>query len=202
MRDAIDGETRFDVFTRKIYSTDASMYAIEPVGVVLPKTDADVRKTLEIARRHRAAILPRGGGTSLAGQTVGEALVLDFSKYMNQALELNADEGCARPAGTGAGSFQRLSGSAWLRFRPQYVHEQPRHHRRHGGEQFFRVALHRLREDGGSRHRSLRLFRRRRAFLFRASGCGVSRRTHARGFADRPAAQGAEGHRGRAARGD
>lgn len=96
LRDAIDGETRFDVFTRKIYSTDASMYAIEPVGVVLPKTGDDVRKTLEIARRHRAAILPRGGGTSLAGQTVGEALVLDFSKYMNRALELNADEGWAR----------------------------------------------------------------------------------------------------------
>jgi len=96
LRDAIDGEARFDVFTRKIYSTDASMYEMEPVGVVLPRTDADVRKTLEIARRHQAAILPRGGGTSLAGQTVGEALVLDFSKYMNRVIELNADEKWAR----------------------------------------------------------------------------------------------------------
>ena len=96
LRAAIDGEVRFDAFTRKIYSTDASMYEIEPVGLVLPKTDADVKKTLQIAQRHNVAILPRGGGTSLAGQTVGEALVLDFSKYMNQVLELNADEEWAR----------------------------------------------------------------------------------------------------------
>ena len=96
LREAIDGEVRFDVFTRKIYSTDASMYEIEPVGVVLPKTNADVQKTLQIANRHNAAILPRGGGTSLAGQTVGDALVLDFSKFMNQVIELNADEEWAR----------------------------------------------------------------------------------------------------------
>ena len=96
LRSAIEGEARFDVFTRKIYSTDASMYEIEPVGVVLPKTNEDVRKTLRIAKRHNAAILPRGGGTSLAGQTVGEALVLDFSKYMNGVLELNEDEEWAR----------------------------------------------------------------------------------------------------------
>ena len=93
---AIDGEARFDAFTRKIYSTDASMYEIEPVGLVLPKTDADVQKTLRIAQRHNVAILPRGGGTSLAGQTVGEALVIDFSKYMNQVLELDANEEWAR----------------------------------------------------------------------------------------------------------
>lgn len=96
LRGAVEGEVRFDRFTRKIYSTDASMYEIEPVGVVLPRTNADVRKALEIARRHGAAILPRGGGTSLAGQTVGEALVLDFSKYMNRVLELNAGEEWAR----------------------------------------------------------------------------------------------------------
>ena len=59
LREAIEGEVRFDVFTRKIYSTDASMYEIEPVGVVLPKTNADVQETLRIARRHNAAILPR-----------------------------------------------------------------------------------------------------------------------------------------------
>ncbi len=93
---AIEGEVRFDVFTRKIYSTDASMYEIEPVGVVLPKTNEDVRKTLQIAKRYKLAILPRGGGTSLAGQTVGDALVLDFSKYMNHFLELNEDEEWAR----------------------------------------------------------------------------------------------------------
>ncbi len=96
LRDAIDGEVRFDVFTRKIYSTDASMYEIEPLGVVLPRSEDDVRKALEIAGRHGAAILPRGGGTSLAGQTVGKALVLDFSKYMNRVIELNAEEGWAR----------------------------------------------------------------------------------------------------------
>ena len=96
LREAIDGEVRFDPYTRKIYGTDASMYKMEPVGVVLPKTNADVQKTLQIAQRYNAAILPRGGGTSLAGQTVGEALVIDFSKYMNQVLELNSEREWAR----------------------------------------------------------------------------------------------------------
>ena len=75
-----------------MYATDASHYQILPVAVILPKDEAEVKKAVEIARNHKIKILPRGGGTSLAGQTVGEALVIDFSKYMTRILEFNEQE--------------------------------------------------------------------------------------------------------------
>ncbi|MEK6709768.1 MAG: FAD-linked oxidase C-terminal domain-containing protein [Nitrospinota bacterium] len=96
LADALEGEVRFDPVSRALYSTDASMYQIEPIGVVIPRSGEDVRKTLRIAAGHGAAVLPRGGGTSLAGQTVGRAVVVDFSKYMNQVLALDPSGGWAR----------------------------------------------------------------------------------------------------------
>ena len=96
LRQVIDGEVRFDPYSRSLYSTDASMYQIEPIGVVIPRHVGDVVATVDIARRHQVPVLPRGGGTSLAGQTVGHAVVMDFSKYLNQILEVNTDEGWAR----------------------------------------------------------------------------------------------------------
>ncbi|PYN00103.1 MAG: oxidoreductase [Candidatus Rokuibacteriota bacterium] len=72
------------------------MYQVEPVGVVIPRDGDDVQAALEVARRHRVAVLPRGGGTSLTGQTVNHALVLDFSRHMDQMLEVNAEELWAR----------------------------------------------------------------------------------------------------------
>ena len=96
LRQVIEGEVRFDPYSRSLYSTDASMYQIEPIGVVIPKHRGDVSATVDIARRNQVPVLPRGGGTSLAGQTVGHAVVMDFSKYMNQILEVNTDEGWAR----------------------------------------------------------------------------------------------------------
>ena len=96
LRQVIDGEVRFDPYSRALYSTDASMYQIEPIGVVIPRHRGDVVATVDIARRHQVPVLPRGGGTSLAGQTVGHAVVMDFSKYLNQILEVNTDEGWAR----------------------------------------------------------------------------------------------------------
>src|SRR5919109_2072272 len=96
LRQVIEGEVRFDPYSRSLYSTDASIYQIEPIGVVIPRHTGDVIATLDIARRHRIPVLPRGGGTSLAGQTVGHAVVMDFSKYMHQILEVNTEEGWAR----------------------------------------------------------------------------------------------------------
>jgi FAD/FMN-containing dehydrogenase/Fe-S oxidoreductase len=96
LRNIIEGEVRFDPYSRALYSTDASMYRIEPIGVVIPKHIGDVIATLDIARRNQVPVLPRGGGTSLAGQTVGHAIVMDFSKYMHQILEVNTTEGWAR----------------------------------------------------------------------------------------------------------
>ncbi|HSF29729.1 MAG TPA: FAD-linked oxidase C-terminal domain-containing protein [Candidatus Tectomicrobia bacterium] len=96
LRRVIEGEVRFDPYSRALYSTDASMYQIEPIGVVIPKHTGDVVATVDTARRNRVPVLPRGGGTSLAGQTVGHAVVMDFSKYMHRVLEVNTDEGWAR----------------------------------------------------------------------------------------------------------
>lgn len=92
----VDGEVRFDKMTRMLYSADASIYQIEPVGVVLPKNADDVIAVVETARRHNVHVLPRGGGTSLAGQTVANAIVIDFSRHMRHIIELNAEEGWVR----------------------------------------------------------------------------------------------------------
>ena len=96
LRRQIEGEVRFDKMTRVLYSTDASIYQIEPLGVVIPRTDEDVIAVIETANRHKVPILPRGGATSLAGQTVAQAIVIDFSKYMRQVLEVNSEERWAR----------------------------------------------------------------------------------------------------------
>ena len=86
----IQGEVLFDAFSRGRYSTDASIYQIEPVGVVVPRTAEDVRIAAEIAREEGVPLLPRGGGTSQSGQTVGRALVIDYSKHLNRLVEADA----------------------------------------------------------------------------------------------------------------
>jgi len=96
LKNKLCGEVYFDAITRTLYSTDASNYQIEPVGVVIPKNDDDIAQTLEIASKYDVAILPRGSGSSLAGQAVGHALVIDLSKYFNQILEVNAEEKTVR----------------------------------------------------------------------------------------------------------
>ena len=92
----VAGEVRFDARARALWATDASPYEIRPYGVVLPKTIDDVRAVVDIANRHGLPILPRGGGTSLAGQTVGEAIVVDFSKYMTAVLDLDLAKNLVR----------------------------------------------------------------------------------------------------------
>src|SRR5215210_3194866 len=89
----IAGEVRFDAVSRMLYSTDASNYQIDPVGVVIPATSDDVLATIEIAAQHRIPLLPRGGGSSLSGQTVGAALVIDFSKMLSRVLEVDLEGG-------------------------------------------------------------------------------------------------------------
>ena len=96
LSDTLAGEVRFDLYSKALYSTDASLYQIQPIGVVIPKDSQDVIKTVQIASEHNVPILPRGGGTSLAGQSVSEAIVLDMSKYMNALLEVNVAERWAR----------------------------------------------------------------------------------------------------------
>ncbi len=86
------GEVRFDRVSRALYATDASVYQIEPLGVVVPKVADDVVKTVEIARRHGVSITARGGGTSQAGQAIGAGLQVDTSKYLTRVLEVNVAE--------------------------------------------------------------------------------------------------------------
>jgi FAD/FMN-containing dehydrogenase/Fe-S oxidoreductase len=87
----IHGEVLFDATTRGRYSTDASIYQIEPVGVVIPQTEEDATIAIQIALDAGVAVLPRGGGTSQCGQTVGEALVIDVSKYLRNVMDFNAE---------------------------------------------------------------------------------------------------------------
>lgn len=91
LRRAIKGEVLFDAFSRGRYATDASIYQIEPVGVVVPRDAEDVAAALAIAREEGVTVLPRGGGTSQCGQTVGASLVLDCSKHMNRLLSLDVE---------------------------------------------------------------------------------------------------------------
>jgi len=87
----LTGDVRFDETTRHLYSTDASNYQIMPLGVVIPKTVEDVIAAHQIVAKYGAPILPRGGGSSLAGQTVGAAVVMDFSKYIRKVTSVNAE---------------------------------------------------------------------------------------------------------------
>src|SRR3954470_1113494 len=95
LKTRLTGEVRFDRASRLMYSTDASIYEIEPIGVVIPRTHDDVFATMEVARKFKVPVLPRGAGTSLAGQTVADAVVIDMSKYLNRVLEVNREEGWA-----------------------------------------------------------------------------------------------------------
>ena len=95
LRRETEGEVLFDAFSRGRYSTDASHYQIEPLGVVVARTEQDVRTAMEIAAEEGIPVLPRGGGTSQCGQTIGEALVIDVSKHLNRVLNFDAEAGTA-----------------------------------------------------------------------------------------------------------
>jgi FAD/FMN-containing dehydrogenase/Fe-S oxidoreductase len=96
LRSAVSGEVRFDRLSRALYSTDASVYQIEPRCVVVPRTADDVVGVVQVASEYHTSITARGGGTSQAGQAIGAGIVLDTSKYLNRILEVNAEERWAR----------------------------------------------------------------------------------------------------------
>ena len=75
------GDVRTDAYSKMLYSTDASMYQIMPHGVLIPKNNDDVHAAVELAAKHKMPILPRTAGSSLAGQAVNEALVIDFTTH-------------------------------------------------------------------------------------------------------------------------
>ena len=91
LRRNVEGDVRFDALTRGLYSTDASIYQIEPLGVVLPRTLDDVDAVMTIAREEGVPVLPRGAGTSQCGQAIGRAVVIDTSRHLNRVLEVDRE---------------------------------------------------------------------------------------------------------------
>ena len=111
LRREIEGDVWFDPASRGRYSTDASIYQIEPIGVVAPRTAADIEHTIAVCREAGAPILARGAGTSQCGQTVGEAVVVDASRYLDRVVGF--DEEARRVTVQPGIVLDRLN--AWLR---------------------------------------------------------------------------------------
>src|SRR5579862_2670750 len=91
LRREIRGEVLFDRADRGRYATDASIYQVEPIGVIVPEEIGDVAAALATAREEGVPVLPRGGGTSQCGQTVNRALVVECSKYMQSMVSLDTE---------------------------------------------------------------------------------------------------------------
>jgi FAD/FMN-containing dehydrogenase/Fe-S oxidoreductase len=89
----VRGDLRHDRISRQLYSTDASIFQVMPYGVLIPEVEEDVHAAVELAAKYRVPLLPRTAGSSLAGQATNKALVIDFTRHLNQILELNAAEG-------------------------------------------------------------------------------------------------------------
>ena len=96
LENQVEGEVRFDETAKALYSTDASMYQIKPLGVVYPKHAQDVSRIIRLAYEQGIPVTPRGGGTSLGGQAVGQSIQMDLSRHMNQIIEVNVEERWAR----------------------------------------------------------------------------------------------------------
>jgi FAD/FMN-containing dehydrogenase/Fe-S oxidoreductase len=92
LKPEVQGELRFDTISRALYSTDASVYQIEPAGVFIPKSQQDLIQAVRICAREGFPFTLRGGGTSQAGQAIGEGLQIDCSKYVNRLIEVNPEE--------------------------------------------------------------------------------------------------------------
>ncbi|MCP8313082.1 MAG: FAD-binding oxidoreductase, partial [archaeon] len=96
LKKIVKGEVRFDDVSRALYSTAACIFKIMPMGIVIPKDEEDVIKVVKYAYTHKIPITARGSGSSLAGQALGEGIIIDFSKYMNKILEINEKESHVR----------------------------------------------------------------------------------------------------------
>ena len=119
LRSRVDGEVRFDSYTRQLYATDASAYEVTPIGVVHPESTADVAAVVEYCAEREIPVLPRGGGTSLAGQTVNEAVVLDLTTHMTDVRSIDPDGRTATAqAGAILGELNRELKPHGLKFAP------------------------------------------------------------------------------------
>jgi FAD/FMN-containing dehydrogenase/Fe-S oxidoreductase len=114
-----NAETRFDAPTRLIYSTDASNYQVMPLGVVLPRTHEDIAATVALCAEHGVPVVPRGGGSGLAGQAIGAGIVIDSTKYMDALLDVDPASRTARvQSGMILGQLNKRLAAHGLQFGP------------------------------------------------------------------------------------
>ena len=115
----VEGDVRFDSYSRTLYATDASIYEVMPIGVVFPASTADVVSVVKYCADRKIPVLPRGGGTSLAGQTVNDAVVLDYTRYMNDVLEVDPEgKRATAQAGIYLGTLNEALSPHGLKFAP------------------------------------------------------------------------------------
>ncbi len=136
------GEVRADAYTRHLFAADASMFAVEPLAVAFPRDADDVAAAVTIAARLGVPVVPRGGGTSLAGQTAGgRGLVLDTSRHMNVIDEIDADARRVRvQPGVVQEDLNRAAHALRARLRAGHLDVEPGHARRHDRQQLLRAA--------------------------------------------------------------
>src|SRR5512142_139955 len=119
LRKRFSGDIRNDDASRILYSTDASMYEIEPLGVVLPRTQDDLQAAVELAARYRLPVLPRGSGSSLAGQAIGHSLIIDCSRWLDRIIEVDPDRRIAIvEPGVILSTLNRAAAAVGLQFGP------------------------------------------------------------------------------------
>ncbi|WP_122090717.1 FAD-binding and (Fe-S)-binding domain-containing protein [Halalkalicoccus subterraneus] len=119
LEDRVEGDVRFDEYSRELYATDASAYEVTPIGVVFPTATEDVAAVMAYCADREIPVLPRGGGTSLAGQAVNEAVVLDLSRYMTDITDVDPDAMRARAqTGVTLGELNRTLEPEGIKFAP------------------------------------------------------------------------------------
>jgi FAD/FMN-containing dehydrogenase len=119
LKRGLDGDVRADPYTLHLYATDASMYHVEPLAAAFPRSADDIAAAVDTARDHGVPLIPRGAGTSLAGQTVGRAVVLDLSRYLDAIIEIDPTARTARvQPGVVQGDLNRAAARHGLMFGP------------------------------------------------------------------------------------
>ncbi len=113
------GDIRLDLASRVLYSTDASIYQIEPLGVLIPRVQDDLHSVVELAAKYKVPVLPRGSGSSLGGQAIGKALILDCSRWLDNIIEIDPESHTATvEPGVILSALNRASAKYGLMFGP------------------------------------------------------------------------------------
>jgi FAD/FMN-containing dehydrogenase len=119
----LEGELKYDSLTKTLYATDASVYREMPLAVAFPKSESDIQKLILFAKENKTSLIPRTAGTSLAGQCVGNGVVVDVSKHFTKILEFNKAERWVRvQPGVVRDELNRFLKTTWAIFQPHYIY--------------------------------------------------------------------------------